>query len=96
MKKSLCSGKGSLASCISRFINLSRPIIEKYPNPPKEHNLENLVLIAEAKNTIQINSGVNNVHKFLHADFKGVKFYSVRGYVNLTKEGRQEDLFVSD
>ena len=33
---------------------------------------------------------------FLHADFKGVDFYAARRYVNLEKEERAEDLFVSD
>ena len=43
-----------------------------------------------------MNSGVSNVYTFLHADFEGVEFYAARRYVNLTKEGREEELFVSD
>ena len=34
------------------------------------------------------------MYTFLHVDFGGVEFYAVRRYVNLTKEGGEEDLFV--
>ena len=54
------------------------------------------MLIAEVEKTIRRNSGVSNVYKFSHADFEGVKFDAARKYVHLTKEGREEDLFVSD
>ena len=54
------------------------------------------MLIVEGKNKIRINSGVSNVCTFLHAYFEGVDFYSARRYVHLEKEGREEDLFVSD
>ena len=96
MPKTLCFGKGGLASCIPWFIRPSKPIREKYKNCPKTHKLENLVLIAEEENKIQINSGVSNVHTFSHACFGGVEFYAARKYVHLTKEGREEDFFVSD
>ena len=96
MPNTLFLGKGGLVSCISRFIHPSKPIREKYTNLPKTHKLENLVLIAEDQNKIQRNSGVSNVHTFSHADFKGVEFYAARKYVNLTKEGREEDFFVNE
>ena len=58
------------------------------------------MLIAEAKNTIRINTiriniSVSNVYTFLHADFEGVEFYTTRRYVYLKKEVREEYLFVS-
>ena len=36
------------------------------------------------------------MYTFSHADFEGVEFYSARRYVHLTKEGREEEYFVSD
>ena len=36
------------------------------------------------------------MYTFLHADFEGVEFYAARQYVHSTKEGGEEDLFVSD
>ena len=53
------------------------------------------MLIAESENTIKRNSGISNMYKFLHA-FEGVEFYATRWYVNLTKEGRYGDFFISD
>ena len=69
MKKSLCFGKGGIASYILRFIHPSKPIREKYPNCQKSHNIDNLVLISDSQNMIWRNSGVSSVYKFLHADF---------------------------
>ena len=54
------------------------------------------MLIAEEENKIQINSGVINMCMFYHTDFKGVEFYAARKYVDLKKEGREEDFFVRD
>ena len=54
------------------------------------------MLIVEAENSIWRNSGVSNVYMFLHADFGGVGFYATRRHVHLTREGLEEDLFVSD
>ena len=74
--------------CILRFIPQSKPRREKYPNSPKTHKLENLVLIAEDKK-IWINSGISNVYTFSHVDFEGVEFYAARRYVNLIKKRRE-------
>ena len=54
------------------------------------------MLIVGDKKKICRNSGVSNVYTFPHADFEGVHFYTAGQYVNLTKEGREEDFFVSD
>ena len=59
----------------------------------RSHQFDNLALVAEAKNTIRRNSGVGNVYTCLHAKFEGFQFHAARKYVNLTKEGRQEDFF---
>ena len=71
-----------------RYIHPSTPIREKYPNSPKTHKLENLVLIAEDEKKIRRNSGVSNVYTFYHADLEGVGFYTARLCVHFTKEVR--------
>ena len=96
MPKTFCFGKGGLATCISRFSCPSKPIRDKYQSRTKTHTLENLVLIADDEKKIQRNSGVSNVYTFSYADFEDVEFYAARGYVHLTKEGIEEDFFVSD
>ena len=64
--------------CISRFINPSKTIRDKYPNRPKTHYPESLVFIVEDENKMKRNSGVSNVYIFSHADFEGVEFYATR------------------
>ena len=54
------------------------------------------MLIVKEKKKIWRNGGVSNVYTFYHANFKGVEFDTERQYVNLTKEGREYDLFFSD
>ena len=71
-KKSLCFGKGGIEICISWFIHPSNLIREKCTNLPKTHNLQNLVLIAEAEKKIRRNISVSNVYTFVHTDFRGV------------------------
>ena len=71
--------------CILRFIPQSKPRREKYPNSPKTHKLENLVLIAEDEKKIRRNNGVSNVYTFYHADLEGVGFYAARLCVHFTK-----------
>ena len=55
-----------------------------------------MLLIAKADKTIWSNSGGSIMCIFAHADFEGVEFYASRGYVHLTKEKVDEDLFVID
>ena len=54
------------------------------------------MLIEEYENKIRRNSGVSNVYTSYHADLEGVEFYAPRRCIHLKKEGREEDLFVSD
>ena len=88
MKKLPCFGKGGLVRFISRFVLPSKPIREKYPKSPKSHKLDNLVMIAEAENTIWRNSSVINVYTFWHAGFEDVEFYSGRRCMHFKKKGR--------
>ena len=69
----------------------SKPIRDKYPNCINYHKLDKLVFIAEAKNMIQINSGVSNVYTFSNAYFEGVGFYAARPYVNFKNEEERRD-----
>ena len=78
MQNTLFGWKTGIKSCISWFIHTSKPIRKKYPNYPKMHNLEKVLLISEDENKIWRNSGISNVYTFSHADFKGVDFYAVR------------------
>ena len=61
-------------SFISRLIYPSKLIREKYPNLPKTHKLENLVLIAESENKRMRNISVRIIYTYLHAYFGAVEF----------------------
>ena len=62
----------------------------------KTHKRQNLVLINQDEKKNRRNSGVIHVYTFLHVDFDGAECYAVRRYVNLTKYGKKEEIFVSD
>ena len=89
MKKTNFLWKGGLASCISGFIRPSKPIRGEYMNSQKTHKIKNLVLVAEAKNMIRINSGVIHVYTFFMPISKVFSFtpqgnmfiWKMRGYI---------------
>ena len=50
------------------------------------------MLITEAGKSTQRNSGVSNYYTIIHAHFEGVELYAAKRYVNLIKEGTNEEL----
>ena len=77
-------GVVGVVSCMSRFIHPSKPICEKYPNSPKAHKLEDLILIAESEISIQRGGGLAKVYKLSHLNFPDVIFYAAKRYVHMT------------
>ena len=55
-------GVDGVVSCMSRFTQPSKPIREKYPNRPKYHKLEDLILIAESEISIRRGGGLAKVY----------------------------------
>ena len=94
MTPRLSFGVGGVVSCMSRFNHPSKPIREKYPNRPKAHKLEDLILIAESEISIRRGGGLAKVYNFSHLDFPDVIFYAAKWYVHMTLEGPAEDFFV--
>ena len=60
MTPCLSFGVSGVVSCMSRFIHPSKLIREKYPNLPKAHKLEDLILIAESEISIRRGGGLAN------------------------------------
>ena len=87
-------GVGRVVICMSRFIHPSKPICEKYPNRPKYHKLEDLILIAESEISIRRGGVLAKVYKFSHLNFLDVIFYAAKWYVHMKLEGSAEDFFV--
>ena len=52
-------GDRVLTSCLLWLIYPRKPIRENYPNRPKLHEFENLLLVAEERETTRINNGVS-------------------------------------
>ena len=96
MPKTIWFVTGGIDIFISWFIHPSKLIMNKHTTFTKTDNLENLVLIVKDENKTWRNNGVINVYTFSHEDSEGIEFYTARQYVHLTKEGREEQLFVSD
>ena len=83
-----------VVSCMSRFIHPSKPIREMYPNRPKDHKLEDLILIAESEISIQRSGGLAKVYIFSHLNFPDAIFSAEKRYVHMTLEGPAEEFFV--
>ena len=41
----LCAGVGAVTSVMSKFVHPGKPICDKYPNQPKNHKLQGVVLV---------------------------------------------------
>ena len=87
-------GVGGFVSCMSRLIHPSKHISEKYPNRPKAHKLEDLILIVESKISIRRGGSLANVYKFLHLNLPDVIFYAAKRYVHMKLEVSSEEFFV--
>ena len=69
---------GGVVSRMSMFIHPRKPIYEKYPNRPKAHKLEDLILIVESEISIRRGGGLSKVYKFSHLNFPDIIFYAAK------------------
>ena len=88
------AGVGAVASAMSKFVHPSRSIFHKYPNRPKKHKLQGVILVeVDAK---VVRRGANEIlfFVFTHFDFTDEKLYAAKRYINVTQEGEDDSLFV--
>ena len=90
----LRAGVGAVASVMSKFVHPSKPIRDKYPNRPKNHKLQGVVL--EEVDVKVVRWGANEilVFVFTHFYFTDQQFYSAKQYIHVIKEGTEDILFV--
>ena len=69
MALKLCAGVGVVASVMSMFAHSIKPIFDKYPNQPKNQNLEGVVLVEEDVKVVRQGADAIPVFVFTHADF---------------------------
>ena len=90
----LRSGVGAVASLMSKFVHSSRSIRHKYPNRPKNHNLQGVILVEVDAKVVWRGADAIMVFVFTHFDFPDEQFYAAKRYIHVTQEGKDDSLFV--
>ena len=79
---------------MSKFVHPSRSIRHKYPNRPKNHKLEGVILVEVNAKVVRRGADAILVFVFTHFDFTDEKLYAVKRYIHVTQEGEEDSLFV--
>ena len=90
----LCSGVGAVASVMSKFVQPSRSIRHKYPNRPKNHKLEGVILVEVDAKVVRRGADAILVFVFTHFGFTDKNLYAAKRYIHVTQEGEEDSLFV--
>ena len=90
----LHAGVGAVTSVMSNFVHSSRLICHKYPNRPKNHKLEGVVLLEVDAKVVRRGADAILVFVFPHFGFPGEQFYAAKRYIHVTHEGEEGSLFV--
>ena len=90
----LRAGVGAVASVMSKFVHPSKSIHNKYPNRPKNHKLQGVVLVEVDAKVVRRGTNEILVFVFTHFDFTDQKLYAAKQYIHVTEEGEQDSLFV--
>ena len=90
----LRSGVGAVALVMSNFVHPSKSIHHKYPNPPKNHKLQGVILVEVDAKVVRRGANTIMVFVFTHFDFPDEQFYAAKRYVHVTQEGEEDILFV--
>jgi hypothetical protein len=94
MAPTLRARVGAIAWAMSKFVHPSKPICDQYPNQPKNHKLEGIILLREDDKVVRRGTDPIPVFLFRHKDFPDKEFYCARQYVHVTQEGPESSLFV--
>ena len=85
---------GAVASVMSKFVHPSRSIRHKYPNRPKNHKLEGVILVEVDAKVVRRGADAILVFFFTYFDFPEEQFYAAKRYIHVTQEGKEDSLFV--
>ena len=88
------AGVGAFASVMSNFVHPSRSIRHKYPNRPKNHKLEGVILVEVDAKVVWRGADAILVFVFTHFYFPDEQFYAANRYIHVTQEGEEDCLFV--
>ena len=90
----LRDGVSAVASVMSKFVHPSNLIWDKYPNRPKNHNLQGAVLVEVDAKVVRRGDNAIIFFVFTNFDFPDQNFYAAKRYIHVTKEGEEEIPFV--
>ena len=90
----LRAGVGAVASVMSKFVHPSRSIRHKYPNRPKNHKLEGVILVEVDAKVVRRGADAILVFVFTHFDFPDKKIYAAKRYIHVTQDDEEDSLFV--
>ena len=90
----LRAGVGAVASVMSKFVHPSKSIRHNYPNRPKNHKLQGVILVEVDANILRQGANAILVFVFIHLVFSDKQFYAAKRYIHVTQEGEEDSLFV--
>ena len=90
----LRAGVGAVTSVMSKLVHPSRSIHHKYPNRPKNHKLQVVILVEVEVKVVRRGADAVLVFVFTHFDFPDEKFYVAKRYIHVTQDGEEDSLFV--
>ena len=67
-------------------------IRHKYPNQPKNHKIEGVILVEVDAKVVRRGADAILVFVFTHFDFPNKKFYAAMRYIHVTQEGEEDCL----
>ena len=90
----ICAVVADVASVMSKFVQSSNPIHDKYPNRPNNHKIQGGIFLDKDVQVVWRWADAIPVFVFTHADFPDKKFYTAKQYIHKTQEGTEKSLFV--
>ena len=92
--QNLRAGFGAVALVMSKFVHPSKPISDKYPNWPKNHNLQGAVWVEVDTKVLRQGDNAILVLSSPILILLKQQFYTANRYIHMTKEGKEDSLFV--
>ena len=90
----LCASVGAVASVMSKFVHPSKSIRHKYTKRLKNHKLQGVILVEFDAKVVRWGANAILVFVFTHFYFPNKQFHAAKRYINVTKEGEEDSLFV--
>ena len=81
----LLAGVGAVSSVMSKFVHPSRSILRKYPNRPKNHKLQGVLLVEVDAKVVRRGANAILVFVFIHFGFTDKQFYAAKRYIHVTQ-----------